>query len=62
TNQATPYQVSQDFCKESVKGHRFNPYLHKKTYAINQQTNQTNQTNQINENEQPPIVLGSNKS
>lgn len=27
TGQATPYQVSPEFCDEYLKGHRFNPYL-----------------------------------
>jgi len=51
TNQATPYQVSQEYCKEAVKGHRFNPYLQAKTIDKNNKNN-PNQTEQ-------PLILGS---
>lgn len=55
TNQATPYQVLQDYCKEMVKGHRFNPYLQAKNSKNNDKNNKNNPNNE------PPIILGSNQ-
>ncbi|MFU8790032.1 MAG: hypothetical protein ACNA7G_13460 [Methylobacter sp.] len=51
TNQATPYQVSQEYCRETIKGHRFNPYIKAKTTSKPQPQNQ-------DQNDQT-IVLGS---
>lgn len=31
THQATPYPASQDYCLETVKNHRFNPYFERKS-------------------------------